>query len=235
MLIWCQIDHIKEVLCQGVLFIVLCELSHIKSFFYLQVISKDSGPPLKQNYPASAVMHAATSTGVYCVLTKGSGETGKLQKARSLGKERSEDIMAVVRQNGNARGNSQVDNHKERRDSFPVSGHCSNASSRNQNAAEVEESLGRLRGAARREISTSDQEALDNSEKRPKGGNLSSNLPHSSTAENSFENHCDHEDQRSLIQKQRPPLVSKASLPQWTDEQLNELFAIDYEDDDSLF
>ncbi|KAL0464150.1 UNVERIFIED_CONTAM: hypothetical protein Slati_0302600 [Sesamum latifolium] len=45
---------------------------------------------------------------------------------------------------------------------------------------------------------------------------------------------CEEIQGTDLVRMQRPPQISKNSLPQWTDEQLDELFAGD-EDDGSLF
>lgn len=65
------------------------------------------------------------------------------------------------------------------------------------------------------------------------GGFSSSRLEHNSMEAKLIEKQNDQE--ISGGEKQRQQLISRASLPEWTDEQLNELFAADSLEEGSLF
>lgn len=71
--------------------------------------------------------------------------------------------------------------------------------------------------------------SLDN-ERRLKVANINERLHNDDVAKSLMTNHVVQEIQEdNTVQKQRQP-VTAATLPQWTDEQLEELFACDDED-----
>lgn len=165
-----------------------------------------------------------------------------LQKTFSQELGRTEGIMnevSCVSQDANARGSWNFNNQKGKRNPFSRSDDCNN-----QNAGIWKEALCATQSAPAKEIfeeavemdiTDDNQVALDSNEKRPASDNLSDRLQRSSAAANLVGDHSDEVQRIDKLQKQRQPPISKASLPQWTDEQLNELFAGDFNDDGLLF
>lgn len=199
----------------------------------VKVFHKDSGPPLQQNdSPACAIKYAAPGT-------EYSAETRMLRKEFPLEHGRTKDTLNEIRTSGNARGKLHDYNHQDKRNSFRESiGHCSNPSGINitQNAPVGKEPLlvrqscakEILNEAIRMEISEDECRASRNNEKWSNGGNLSGSLKHANSVGNCSEKEHPRID---AVQRQKEPLLTSASLPQWTDEQLKELFALDCEDD----
>ncbi|KAA8542827.1 hypothetical protein F0562_023979 [Nyssa sinensis] len=201
----------------------------------VKVICKDSGPPLKQTYPASAIKYTVLNTECRT-------ERGMPQKAFSQDMERTEGIIDKIRQYANVRS-AHNDKQKEKGNSFPASSHCSRGSNKNHYAA-VEEPLSVRKDASKEAIEKSvridivddHQMALDGIDKWPKVANQSCSIQQSNGAANTVENNNNEETRRiNGVQRQRQPLTLRNSLPEWTDEQLNELFAMDCEDDGSMF
>lgn len=146
-----------------------------------------------------------------------------LEKSISREPRRTEGIMnEMMRQNGNGR-NIQINNQKEK--GTPISGKG------NQYIALGKENLlGRQSTAKEAVRFDENQSASDKNYKRPTGGSIECTT---SVEANMVENTSGKEAEG--IEKQREPLILRASLPEWTDEQLNELYYMDCEDGGSLF
>ena len=128
----------------------------------------------------------------------------------------------------------------ERGNAAPQSGCVGNGNSRNQYAVVEKEPLlvrlGMVTGitevASRKDIICSDQGIVMSNEpdtsKQTKGSNPSCNNQASSDAANFVDFTDDQEiDLITGVNEKRQPLISRTSLPQWTDEQLDVLLEFD--------
>ncbi|KAK9277988.1 hypothetical protein L1049_027545 [Liquidambar formosana] len=209
----------------------------------VKVISKDSGPPSRQNCSAPVVNNATSATG------ECGGRPGMPQKAFSLVQRRTEGVLNEARETINVRGSAQNDIQMEKSDPAPGSSCYSNRNTRNQNASVEREPLLTRQDAAKAiaklavRKDTNDNDigvAVDNppnSWKQADGDNLLGSIQCNSTATNLVEVPADQDQEVRItngVKKQRQPLIARASLPQWTDEQLDELFAVDCDNDISL-
>ncbi|KAG2664679.1 hypothetical protein I3760_16G094200 [Carya illinoinensis] len=195
----------------------------------VKVISKDSGPPLKQAYPAS-IKHTAPAP-------ETCEKSWMPRWTFSPSQEVAERTMNSFRQTSKLRGSTQSDKDAEKGNAAPQSSCLGNGKSRTQNDLKERESLfmrmgfanGMTEVAPRKDTIGIDKENGSNEESNPckqtEGGNTSGNT------------HCIGEtanlidDQESSgtngVNKKSQPAVSRTTLPQWTDEQLDMLMAFD--------
>ncbi|XP_059642180.1 uncharacterized protein LOC132284127 [Cornus florida] len=201
----------------------------------VKVICKDTGPLLKQSHPALAVKHGVP--GNEC-----RGQTGMPQNAFSV--ELETTVMDEVSQCTNLRGRTQIDKQMEKENLFSESSRCNGGSNRNHNVSVGKEPMSMRQDVAkniiektsRNDVNANNQVTLNDFGKQLKGDDTSSSIQPNSVVVNLVENHNDLDSQRIIgVQKERQPPMPKAELPLWTDEQLHELFATDFEDDGSLF
>ncbi|KAK2971877.1 hypothetical protein RJ640_015397, partial [Escallonia rubra] len=83
----------------------------------VKVISKDVGPPLRMNYPASTVNYAAPEHGEKATV---------VQNAPSLEQGRTEGMVEEISETANGRGRLPIDSQKGNRNAFSGSDHYSN-------------------------------------------------------------------------------------------------------------
>lgn len=201
---------------QKVVVFVPCRSAHYLNITVnnvVKVISKDSGPLIRQSCPLSAIKPV--------VLCRGGEDTGNVPKVISLESDRIEGIMDDVRQYGNVKTPAQIDKLTERENQTQLVGHSGDQNG-TLGALEI------MKKTARIDCIDEDQRGLEFAE-------LSS-LQHSSSVTKLAESQNDQEILRiSGTQKQRQTLISKALIPEWTDEQLNELFAAESDDGYSIF
>ncbi|KAM7471080.1 hypothetical protein LguiA_009263 [Lonicera macranthoides] len=179
----------------------------------VKVFSKDADPQIRQNYPPPTVKYASPAT-------EYAEKAMLLEKSISREPRRTEGIMnEMMRQNVSGR----INNRKEK--GTPTSGKG------NQYVALGKENLLGRQGTVKEAVRLDEnQSALDKNYKWPTGGSIECTT---SVEANMVENTSGKEAEG--IEKQREPLILRASLPEWTDEQLNELFDRDCEDGGSLF
>jgi hypothetical protein len=145
-----------------------------------------------------------------------------------------------LRQTSKSRVCAHNDKEMERGNAAPQSGCVGNGNSRNQYAVVEKEPLlvrlGMVTGitevASRKDIICSDQGIVMSNEpdtsKQTKGSNPSCNNQASSDAANFVDFTDDQEiDRITGVNEKRQPLISRTSLPQWTDEQLDVLLEFD--------
>ncbi|XP_057951975.1 uncharacterized protein LOC131146402 isoform X2 [Malania oleifera] len=200
----------------------------------VKVISKDCRAPPDQNCPASIVKHAASG--------KCSGKTWLLPKTVPSSQGRAEDRMDDIRQSANLRWSGLSLNQIVNSNEAP-GGSSYNSSSRNQNAARDMESIltrldgskGPIKARANKDIIDNEQRYADGRDKESERHQLGS--IHCSDAAANLVVHTNIGEVGSInrVEQQRQPLVSKASIPEWTDEQLEALFGFDCENGDYLF
>lgn len=162
------------------------------------------------------------------------------QGTSSLLQERSEGIMNSLRQTSKLRGSAPNDKETEKGKAATQSGCFGNEMSRTQKSVAEKESLLMRLGmgnritevASREDTICIDQEIVMSEEPNPckqtEGGNPSCNTQGSSDRANLVDVPDDEESGRANeVNKKRHPVISRASLPQWTDEQLDVLMAFD--------
>ncbi|XWS50828.1 hypothetical protein CRYUN_Cryun12cG0122900 [Craigia yunnanensis] len=197
----------------------------------VKAISKDS-EPLSQQNPASTV--APTVHDV-----ENSKQPWNQQKVSTLSLERNEEIMNGLRQTGYMRGRVHNDKGIEGNEALGSS-FCINGRNRSQNAFAGKEPSVRqdtVSGMKKAAIVAGANEHEENVvvEKQPSPRNLAgsdNNLGsnQSSGGTNLFGVAVNQDQENVTIngdKKQRQLSISRGSLPQWTDEQLDELFSFD--------
>ena len=144
------------------------------------------------------------------------------QNAIPLLQRRVEEIMNSVGQGANVKWNLRIDQPIQKGSSGrPRWGSCSDENIRNPSPV-VEKEPASVRWDVNKEItkaavgSDTDSRAVDDSHKKTEEPNGSAVG-------------------RVGGAKMRQPMLLKDSLPEWTDEQLDELFALDCDHDGSLF
>ncbi|XP_021292315.1 uncharacterized protein LOC110422644 [Herrania umbratica] len=196
----------------------------------VKAISKDSGPQSQQNYPVSTVI--PTDHGV-----ENSKQPYIQQKVSTLSQERTEGIMNSLRQTGYMKGRVHNDKGIEG-DEALGSSCCIKERNRSQNAFVAkghsvrQDILSGLKKAAvlagtnecEENVALEDQSSPRNL--AASGNHLESNQSSGGAnlvgVANYQENVTDNGDK-----KQGRLPISTGLLPQWTDEQLDELFAFD--------
>ena len=164
------------------------------------------------------------------------------QRTFSLSQDRTEGIVNSLRQTSKSRVCAHNDKEMERGNAAPQSGCVGNGNSRNQYAVVEKEPLlvrlGMVTGitevASRKDIICSDQGIVMSNEpdtsKQTKGSNPSCNNQASSDAANFVDFTDDQEiDLITGVNEKRQPLISRTSLPQWTDEQLDVLMEMEFD------
>ncbi|EEF31908.1 hypothetical protein RCOM_0566690 [Ricinus communis] len=157
------------------------------------------------------------------------------QKPFSSSQGRTEGIMSSLRQDA-TRGSSH-DEHMER---DKATKHSCNSSREitNQNAIAGKELLLAHQNVANQSNETTDETDKNNNNEvvsceqinpstQAGRGNILENAPSASAAADSFNPFSNRGSGEVSGTKQRQPLTSSVALPQWTDEQLDELFALD--------
>lgn len=148
-----------------------------------------------------------------------------------------EGIMNSLRQNANTTGsahnNEQMEADRAIRSSCYIDG-----SNRNQNDVSGKECLSERQDVANRTIDVAVGTKTDNDEKveiseqlnpwdRASRGNSLEGAQYGSFAADMVEAPNNQENKNNNGTMNRPPPTLRASLPQWTNEQLDELFAFD--------
>lgn len=154
-------------------------------------------------------------------LPEGGEDTGNVPKVISQESDRIEGIMDDVRQYGNVKTPAQIDELTEEENQTQLIGHSGDQNG-TLGALEI------MKKTARIDRIDEDQRGLEFAEP--------SSLQHSSSVTKLAESQNDQEILRiNGTQKQRQTLISKAWIPEWTDEQLSELFAAESDDGYSIF
>lgn len=156
-------------------------------------------------------------------LEEGGEDTVYVPKVISLELDRSEGAVDNVRQSGCVRNPSQIDKLMDKGNPTQLSGHCGD-----QNGT-----LGALEimKTTRIDHIDDDQSGLEFGDCVKTGGYQPSSNQHSSPVAKLAESQNDQDSHRiNGTQNQRETLISKAFIPVWTDEQLNELFATESDD-----
>ncbi|CAK7349588.1 unnamed protein product [Dovyalis caffra] len=209
----------------------------------IKVISKDGRSSLEQNCSTSAVKHAAVGSEMPNAtaydpldITGQSEKSQMTQNLFSLSQGRAEGIMDSLRQR--AMAGARIDEQREEgeliRSSCPSIG-----SNRNQNALSREDhflvrqdldcrrkesAVETVTGNKDKEVVTSEQ--LNNYNKAG-GGHTLEGAEYGAAPADSVGDLNNQEKRNDDGIKDRLPPTSRASLPHWTDEQLEELFAFD--------
>ncbi|KAL2462829.1 uncharacterized protein Fot_54066 [Forsythia ovata] len=194
-----------------------------------KVFGMENGPPSEQNYSAYPIQYADPGID-YC------GKASTPEKMSTLKNRRVDYTPNQSRQSTQRREDLHENNEKEKENMLSGSFQCCNRTSINLNASVKKGALENvLKDADRTRMQDHHLEFLTVNDERAKGSNIQGSLLNNSTVLNMVANHSSEEIQSSNgVEMQRQPLMVKPSLPQWTDEQLDELFATD-EDDGSLF
>ncbi|PSR89146.1 Protein of unknown function DUF4539 protein [Actinidia chinensis var. chinensis] len=200
----------------------------------VKVISKDTGLQLQQNYLVYAIK--PVFLGSEC-----NKETGNMHEDLSLGVDEIEGSM--ISGNSNVGGTSHNGKQMEMGKPLPQSEHC-----RDQNCGIVgKEPLLVGKDAAAKEILNkvvriiddtmdSEQRGVDDVNKLRMGSYSSSpNKPEADLVESQNDQVKVTKGANGVVKQRHTPPIPRASIPEWTDEQLNQLFAADCEDGGSLF
>jgi hypothetical protein len=176
----------------------------------------------------------------FLYITESSEKSWMPQGTPSLLQERSEGIINSLRQTCKLRGSAPNDKGMDKGKGATQSGCFGSGMSRTQNVVAEKESLLMRLGVGNRitEVASKedticiDQEIVMSEEPNPcketEGGNPSCNAQGSSDTANFVDVPNDQEGGRANeVNKKRHPVISRASLPQWTDEQLDVLMAFD--------
>ncbi|GFZ01055.1 hypothetical protein Acr_14g0006900 [Actinidia rufa] len=204
-----------------------------RGLFY-GVISKDTGPQLQQNYLVYAIKPVVL--GSEC-----NKETGNMHEDLSFGVDEIEGSM--ISGNSNVGGTSHSGKQMEMGKPLPQSEHC-----RDQNCGIVgKEPLLVGKDAAANEILNkvvriiddtmdSEQRGVDDVNKLRMGSYSSSpNKPEADLVESQNDQVKVTKGANGVVKQRHTPPIPRASIPEWTDEQLNQLFVADCEDGGSLF
>ena len=164
------------------------------------------------------------------------------QRTFSLSQNGTEGIMNSLRQTSNSFVSAHNDKEMERGNAAEQRDCFVNGNKRNQIDVVEKEPLsarlGTVNGitavASRKEIFFSDEEIVmsdkPNPSKQTEGGNPLRNNQDSSNAANFIDVPDDQESgQISGVNKKSQPLISRTSLPQWTDEQLDVLMEMEFD------
>ncbi|KAF8389995.1 hypothetical protein HHK36_024515 [Tetracentron sinense] len=200
----------------------------------VKVIGKDSGPPSIQKYPASTVRCAASG------VEECRERLWMPEKAISLGRPTTEGIIPAV------------DDYRQLQKGSPAQGSIHHSSSNRgyQHVAVGEELLleeqevakGATKDTVRRNANNEEVIVDDNDKLHEEEGGpwkslhcSSSGSEQASAAANLGNDHNNRETEgTSVVKEQRQQPNLRAAVPQWTDEQLDELFATGCDDDASL-
>ncbi|XP_044465577.1 uncharacterized protein LOC123195800 isoform X2 [Mangifera indica] len=193
----------------------------------VKVISKNCEIPSDQNYPALMVKDDNTTV-------ENSEKSWELPKTALVSQGRTEGILNCLRQNTNMRVPEHNDKELEEGNTSVSSSFRGIRHSRNNNSVEEEETIvvsldvaGGRKGTScvtgtdshEQEISLSEQPSHLNQERK---NNLLGKFQRRSVAEEVIDTRNNEEDK-----KPRQVLISGGSLPEWTDEQLDELLSFD--------
>ncbi|XP_048227523.1 homologous recombination OB-fold protein isoform X2 [Ricinus communis] len=194
----------------------------------IKVIPKDTRDPQNRDCSAPTVKHVAP-------ISERNEDSWMPQKPFSSSQGRTEGIMSSLRQDA-TRGSSH-DEHMER---DKATKHSCNSSREitNQNAIAGKELLLAHQNVANQSNETTDETDKNNNNEvvsceqinpstQAGRGNILENAPSASAAADSFNPFSNRGSGEVSGTKQRQPLTSSVALPQWTDEQLDELFALD--------
>ncbi|KAJ4981636.1 hypothetical protein NE237_032473 [Protea cynaroides] len=208
----------------------------------VKIFSKECGPPPKQNYHVSGVRFAASEQ-------RGEIRPGMVERTPQQRDRAADGIPAGFVRRDNDDGTMEVD--REMGEGGLAAGNfhfLSSRSRKSQDAAEEEEPLVSWGVAekTREEVARKDayrkEGKVDNNVRHAKDVPLESFYSNNSGCQHApmvvdidiIKNPNDYEAGRTNGVK-KLPLISNTSLPEWTDEQLEELFAAGPEDSDSLF
>ncbi|CAA2973006.1 Hypothetical predicted protein [Olea europaea subsp. europaea] len=188
----------------------------------IKVFGKENGPPSEQKYSAYSFQFADPGID-YC------GKASTTEKMSTLKNRRVENSPVESRQFTQRREDLMHKNNKEKENMLSGSFHYSNRTSINLNAAVKKGALEKVAEDATRtrtqdhhhEFSTVNDERANESNAQ---GSLINNSPVSNLEVQSTNG----------VEIAKQQLMVKQSLPQWTDAQLDELFATD-DDDGFLF
>ncbi|XP_031269041.1 uncharacterized protein LOC116140456 [Pistacia vera] len=199
----------------------------------VKVISKDCEIPLDQTYPSLMVKHASTTA-------ESSEKSWEPPKTVCVSQGRTEGILNCLRQNTNMRGAEHNDKELEKGNASVSSSFCDAGDSRNNNSVEEEETIvvsvdvadGRKGTSV--DTGTDDHEQGILSSKQPghlneaRKNNILGKLQCTSVTEKVIDTPNSEENENTNgVKKQRQMLISRGSLPEWTDEQLDELLSFD--------
>lgn len=164
------------------------------------------------------------------------------QRTFSLSQNGTEGIMNSLRQTSNSFVSAHNDKEMERGNAAAQRDCFGNGNKRNQIDVVEKEPLsarlGTVNGitavASRKEIFCSDEEIVmsdkPNPSKQTVGGNPLRNNQAGSNAANFIDVPDDQESgQITEVNKKGQPLISRTSLPQWTDEQLDALMEMEFD------
>lgn len=198
--------------------------SYLTSFLYNENI--------RQNFDAIS----------FCfIMIENSEKSWELPKTALVSQGRTEEILNCLRQNTNMRVPEHNDKELEEGNTSVSSSFRGIRHSRNNNSVEEEETIvvsldvaGGRKGTScvtgtdshEQEISLSEQPSHLNQERK---NNLLGKFQRRSVAEEVIDTRNNEEDK-----KPRQVLISGGSLPEWTDEQLDELLSFDWDDEGSF-
>ncbi|GAV87063.1 hypothetical protein CFOL_v3_30489 [Cephalotus follicularis] len=184
--------------------------------YTLQVMSKRCGHLLEENYSASTAKHTAPVAEI-C------SKSCMPPKAFSLSQERTERIMNNPRENSSESGRRHSDRELEELEVAPVSSNKKNTVGEKEPFL-VKENVG---GAMKKLVGGFD--STDNDRcfllgEQPNRWTQSGSVLCSGAAEILVEVSNQGKDNTNEVKKQSQRFSLRGSLPQWTDEQLDELF-----------
>lgn len=173
-------------------------------------------------------------------LTECFGKGGSPQKMLISENGSLEEMIDGMKQNINVGGILDVNDLIESGNLLPQSLTCSSGSGLKGNLADEvpltvrQDVANKLFEEAAQEKTTYDKQrfSLDD-DRQPKVGNISERLQDNDVVGSFMKDHVQEIQQNNRVQKQRQQVFT-AALPQWTDEQLEELFT-DHDEDDGSF
>ncbi|XP_057767403.1 uncharacterized protein LOC130987761 [Salvia miltiorrhiza] len=203
----------------------------VRSARYLNVTTRNLVKVFCRNKGSTSELHKSVQPVQYA-----DPDIESSRKARAV--EKVSSMQKVVREDTEMRHctrteDSQNDNVIQKQNIFAGSSQSNNRDSSNVTAAERG---GYINLSQHTRIAEDEQETVNGTKRGTKGGNLEGSLlkDTDNMASPVAETTGEKGRETNPVQMQRQPLMSTATLPQWTDEQLDELFAGD-EDDGSLF
>ncbi|PIA26572.1 hypothetical protein AQUCO_09100034v1 [Aquilegia coerulea] len=186
----------------------------------VKVISKDTGPPLPDTYSVSPDRGAASVTDMI--------KRPAFVRPETTERITTVDVRGYTNRKESVDGQTQLREH----DPLPQMFSRTTKSSSYQNAGVVMETLTRqeipIEVTIQRDIRDgNDKERIMANNDRSAEGIPSGSLDFSGNESQHTYSAANSSGGASGVQKQRPQVISKTTLPQWTDEQLAELFAAD--------
>ncbi|KAF5194199.1 nuclear localized protein [Thalictrum thalictroides] len=189
----------------------------------VRVITKDTGPPLPDTYSASPDRGAASVTDMI--------KKPAFVRPEITERITTEDVRGYTNRKESMDGESQL----RERDPLTQMFSRTTKSSSHQNSGVVMETLTRqeipMEDKIQRNIGDeNDKERIMDNNDRPAEGIPSGSLDFSGNESQHTYSAANSSGRTSGVQKRRPQLISETTFPQWTDEQLAELFAADCDD-----